>query len=601
MVFYSLIVSGQSTSVDVDTIQVVADKRIAQKNIKENIATINSINQLLENNSSAFIKSYGIGSLATISMQGGSANQFLLSWNNIPINNPMLGISDFSLVPIDLFDTANIDKGNNTAKYGSGAMTGRLDLSNNTVFKGVDFGLKLGVGSFGQRKIGFQIGNSKNKLSYATKFSYDQSQNDFPYSLGGTEQTLDHARFNNIALLQDIDFNFNKKNTLSLSLWLQDTNREIPPTTVQTESKAKQNDQFLRLQAAYKLIKNNASLEIQTAYFDELNAYQDSLILVNNDNKFKKIFASVDYQYVFPKLDVLLSIRNQFSRNIGSTEAYRQDRVQDVYAIFVELKKSWSKFEFGFYLAKEFQFNNNFDSPFSPKLQASYLLEKNTKLDLSISNEYRSPTLNELYWRPGGNIDLKAESGIGQQIGIRTNQESFDFNVNIFHRKIDNWILWSPSDLGFYSAKNIAAVRSYGFSLEGNYGFDYKRVQYQFNLIYDFARSENLVANQFPKLAVGQQLFYTPIHHLKIGADIKYKTWSTYINSRYVSETLGLLETLKGYFIANIGFQKSFKLRKYDTDLAFSINNLSNSDYRIIERRPMPGRNFLLTAFIKIN
>ena len=54
---------------------------------------------LLENESPLFIKSYGLGSLATSSFRGGSAYQTAVLWNGFNINNPMYGQTDFALIP----------------------------------------------------------------------------------------------------------------------------------------------------------------------------------------------------------------------------------------------------------------------------------------------------------------------------------------------------------------------------------------------------------------------------------------------------------------------------------------------------------------------
>ena len=50
-----------------------------------------NLGELLDQEGGVFIKSYGIGSLATSSLQGGSAGHTALNWNGLPINSPMLG------------------------------------------------------------------------------------------------------------------------------------------------------------------------------------------------------------------------------------------------------------------------------------------------------------------------------------------------------------------------------------------------------------------------------------------------------------------------------------------------------------------------------
>src|SRR3972149_1839863 len=59
---------------------------------------------LLAQSSDISVKSYGVGGSATPSFRGTSASQTQLPWNNISINNPMLGQADLSLIPVGLID-----------------------------------------------------------------------------------------------------------------------------------------------------------------------------------------------------------------------------------------------------------------------------------------------------------------------------------------------------------------------------------------------------------------------------------------------------------------------------------------------------------------
>jgi len=43
-----------------------------------------------------FFKQYGVTGSSTISRRGADANQTQINWNGLPVNNPMLGMSDFN-------------------------------------------------------------------------------------------------------------------------------------------------------------------------------------------------------------------------------------------------------------------------------------------------------------------------------------------------------------------------------------------------------------------------------------------------------------------------------------------------------------------------
>ena len=65
--------------------------------MKENIAL--SMADVLTFNSSVFVKNYGRATLSTVAFRGTSPSHTQVTWNGMRINNPMLGMTDFSTIP----------------------------------------------------------------------------------------------------------------------------------------------------------------------------------------------------------------------------------------------------------------------------------------------------------------------------------------------------------------------------------------------------------------------------------------------------------------------------------------------------------------------
>ena len=91
----------------------------------------------------------------------------------------------------------------------------------------------------------------------------------------------------------------------------------------------------------------------------------------------------------------------------------------------------------------------------------------------SVSRNYRFPTLNDLYFLPGGNPDLKNEHGFSYDAGV-----SFDVgkkgvyklggSASWFDSYIDDWIIWLPTTKGFFSPRNVKKVHAYGVEVKAN-------------------------------------------------------------------------------------------------------------------------------------
>ena len=74
--------------------------------MKENIAL--SMADVLTFNSSVFVKNYGRATLSTVAFRGTSPSHTQVTWNGMRINNPMLGMTDFSTIPSYFIDDASL-------------------------------------------------------------------------------------------------------------------------------------------------------------------------------------------------------------------------------------------------------------------------------------------------------------------------------------------------------------------------------------------------------------------------------------------------------------------------------------------------------------
>lgn len=74
----------------------------------------------------------------------------------------------------------------------------------------------------------------------------------------------------------------------------------------------------------------------------------------------------------------------------------------------------------------------------------------NVMLKASVSRNYRFPTLNDLYFLPGGNPNLRNEHGFSYDAGVsfevgKENAYKLNGGVNWFDSYIDDWIIWLPT------------------------------------------------------------------------------------------------------------------------------------------------------------
>ena len=75
---------------------------------------------LLTQQSSIFIKGYGLGNLATSSFRGAGAAHTMVVWNGFNLQSPTSGQLDLSLIPVAFLDEVAIQYGGDGIRYGGG-------------------------------------------------------------------------------------------------------------------------------------------------------------------------------------------------------------------------------------------------------------------------------------------------------------------------------------------------------------------------------------------------------------------------------------------------------------------------------------------------
>jgi iron complex outermembrane receptor protein len=230
----------------------------------------------------------------------------------------------------------------------------------------------------------------------------------------------------------------------------------------------------------------------------------------------------------------------------------------------------------------------------------------NVMMKISISRNFRFPTLNDLYFLPGGNPNLKKESGWTYDAGLsfavgKEGIYSFSGSVNWFESFVKDWIIWLPTTKGFFSPDNIKDVHAYGVELKADLNVALaKKCRLGLNGTFSWTPSINEGEPRTPAdQSVGKQLPYVPEFSSAITGRLIWSSWSflykwCYYSERYTmsSNDISLTGKLPSYFMSNITLEKGLSFKWADISLKGSINNLFNEEYLSVLSRPMPGMNF---------
>lgn len=538
-----------------------------------------------------------MGSLATSSIRGGNAGHTLVLWNGLPIQSPMLGLLDLSLLPLQAVDRLSLQRGGNTALWGSGAVGGLISLDNVASDEpGIAFSNQTSFGSFDHFQQALDLSVSSKKWESRTRFTWHDADNDFFYKIRSDlpKRQQTNAALQQQNLNQDMYWRPNGRHRFGLHYWRQSSDRQIPPTNVQTRSEAYQIDQSDRLVLDWRFVGEKASYQAKFAAFNEDLDYFDPQIRLSSPSNFYSLLGELTGQW-YGKNDFqfLTGFTQNYTRAIANGyQVGEKESRQALFASITQRKTLWQ-----WQLSLRQAWLEGEWIPLVPALAADFQVLPYLTIKVKISRNYRLPTLNDRFWQPGGNPALEAESGWSQELTILCAREKNTFrwraSITPFNRQINNWILWSIKDgQSFWSANNIAAVWSRGLenSLELSYQLSHFRMRLM--LGYDYTRSTNQVALDNPKIAAGEQLLYTPIHQGFGHLILNWKSFHLNYSHRLVGSSQGISDPIAPFDLGQAGLRYQVQDKKVESQVFLQINNIWNQTYLVVERRPMPGIHY---------
>lgn len=563
----------------------------------------NSIGDLLSYNTPVFIKNYGPGAIATTAFRGGNATQTAILWNGFNIQNNMLGQSDLTLMPSLLFENVEVEYGGSSSLWGSGAVGGSIHLNNKTEFgKGWRTNVNLGGGSFGLLNASAGLSLSGKKLTSSTKIYTSHSNNNFTF-----KDTLDRqqpvkqyqrAPYDFMGLMEELRWLVNSKQIVNVNAWYTNNRRKLYAADPTMDSRTWQDDKVLRLSAAWNYVTNRFKSTTRVGYFNDWINYTDSLLGVFSKSD-ASTFVAENENFWKWNSDNLLQVGINHTSSFGTTKNYDGQRSLSRTSLLIGNKFSFLEKKLLVNVSARAEYFTAGTLPLTGNVSAEYLLFKKLKAMLNAAKIYRQPALNELYWIPGGNPNLKPEQGYTTEgtLLFRDKIKNFGIEVSgaIFNREIDNWILWVAGPGGHPSPVNIQKVWSRG--AETTWKLSYRKKDFYTHLraVTGYVLSTVSETGNEYNNTVGKQLIYTPRYTVNGNFSIGYGKllWSYYHQyAGYRFITSNNSQWLPPYHVSSMRVNFSVDHASGVFGFFASCNNLFNSNYSVIAGRFMPLRNY---------
>ena len=573
-----------------------------------------TLQQLLEMHSNVFVKNYGISTLSTISIRGSSAAQTQVNWHGVNINHAATGLTDFSTLAVSMFDHIDIQY---SSSFKNTSLSGSVNLDDSKPEFKRDFKMKAALGYESLQNISVlaSVLYLDQVVYNKTKIMVNHAQNRYSFYNEDKDdmQSNKHAKSKQIGVMNDFAVNIRSKHVLSIYSWLQHTQREIPATTFEPfsakeesilsfrnifEFKPKGNDYYSTTSSLATLLDHysyeDSTVHIQSKVFTLTLPYSQTFHLkLNRNNNF--------YFKLMGRSSFMLNQSNNNLHTIGFNSSFTRENILKRIAVKLFVQK---------------EFSNIFSLPMVYSLSTNVKIKYGLDAYANLSSNYRMPTLNELYYNPGGNIDLKPEISRNIESGFNYtktyHQHSLLLGTAFYKRKVDQWIAWYGNSI--LTPHNIQQVESKGFEMNLNYDVILKKYQkpvvgydiiligrkypsyttLKSSILYAYTLSttqQSAIANDY---SIGKQIPYVPRYQFKMSVGFQHKNLEMHLVQTYTSYrfvTTDESQYLKPYAISTLWAAYHYRYQALKGAINLRFNNILNTAYQSIVGRVMPGRN----------
>ncbi len=561
----------------------------------------------------SFFKQYGVSGSSTVSKRGADATQTQVVWNGLPINHPMLGMTDFNGISSFAFSEIFMIEGGNSALFGSGSVGGTIFLNNQSQFETpLKVSLLQQSTSLNNHRTGLDVKKSwkitsGNSLFLQATISSINDQNRFQFKDQLSGQSELQWRNNIHSDLHNrsgrLVLAFKSKKAVQWKWVAEQTHvfRELGTLYGSTKFIGAQWDQNTRSILEIKKGFDRWGITQKLGYTRDQIVFQDEMnVPQNNENRDTSVatmqFAQTEVYYnqsILGDFIMGFDIQNQVGRSpyFGGKDLVTTSKNRLLPAQFLGWKKKWIDWE----CLSNFRFEW-LEKVATYGVSGEYLKIKHNKIRFDAHSHFRRPTLNDQFWySPDALKDgVKSETGWATEIGWSTDWQNNEHSVQIkqqtavYYRELNHPIIWTPTG-AFWSARNFHFGKYYGLQSEGKFTALKKKgsawISYHFDAV-------NAQVKRTESDAFFEQIFIPDfMGNLEIGIAMKQHRISikgTHTGNRFTQTDNQ--NWLPGYRLISLDYQWNTWWFKQPIALGFSLQNATNTVYQNMPGRPMPPR-----------
>ncbi|MGB9696830.1 MAG: TonB-dependent receptor plug domain-containing protein [Ignavibacteria bacterium] len=574
----------------------------------------NSLAEVLQTAPDIFIKSYGSTSaLGTMSINGLGPEHTVIVLDGVKLNSNQNSQVDLSLFAKDFFDRIEVLPDGASSEFGSNGVGGIINIvSKRGVQEQEKLSIKLTYGSL-DKKGGSVYYSTKlfQELNLYGGFSYEKSSEDYDYYLKtGLEkirQTMNNLGYRYSNFISGISYSITPTLLVEWNSNILFFDRNLPGfATLSPTFKSNQKD--------YKVL-SSLKLTNTLGYLQLINSlnYSNSLLKYIADGNINDFYRELGYNYsgqinfASKMITLYTGVDISHSRLLASN--FEIEPVRTSIGIFSGARLIPAKILKVYPSVRYDYFSDIKKNAVTSKLSVNIKpFEREFYIKGSVSNNFRAPSFNDLFWKGAGNINLRPERSVNFTIStnysfdlISSNFVDFSYTyINFFDK-----ILWRPYTQSLWRPENIASSESKILSLSLGakkqfndnlfasviYSYTYNRV---IKTSKDFAEDPSYF----------KQLIYIPKELSKVNFHLNFRKLT--LNLHYLFTGIRYSDVsnqnpLSAFDLLNGNLSYAFVFGGVELVLRAEVTNILDTDYELVSGYPMPLRyyNFSLKLNLK--
>jgi vitamin B12 transporter len=563
-----------------------------------------SVADVLARNAAVYVRQYGPSGLASLSLRGTGASQTSILLDGRRIGDPQLGQLDLSLLPVDMLESVEVLHGSASAIHGSDGIGGAVNLRTIGGANGTAGSMRFGAGDFGEREMAARasFGSAGAGVTFVGRMQ--SAQNDYPYFSRalGREVRMQGAGREQSAIYASAQ-TAREYTRARMSFMVTSSQRGLPAGSGVTAYE-RQEDDALRLWADVRRAIGRGYVKAGGLIQRSDIRYQNDLLRVDDLGRTSMVSGEVEAGTRFGLWNVLAG--TELGQTSASHPSIADIDPEQRLAVYAQAQgplgraSAYPSLRIDRYLAQGPSGTETVRLALSPTLGINVPVSSWLRLRASAGRSFRMPTFNDRFWTPGGNPDLHPERGWTLDGAAIFNRGPHRADLTVFILDTRDQIVWSPVSADVWSPSNVARTVVRGLESSIRTATVLGAGHLDFRLSYRLADARD--RSDSSSRTFNAPLRYRPRHvgnseltwrtndiEVSLGGAITGRTYTTDDRSQW----------LAAYAVASAGAAYSRDVGPARLTFSGRIENVLDSDYSVVENRPMPPRHIRFSVQIE--